>query len=141
MMSTHVESLTRFIDLGTQAGVDVILSPSLSHANMTEKMRYWRMANPDHSRGAAVGNRLAGEAHSFVSTEAVSRYNTILLECYKPNWHGEWVRRSHRTQNTEKGGTLWCPLFLCVFLLSPSSGALRLATEFELSIEAELSGS
>ena len=83
MMSTHVESLTRFIDLGTQAGVDVILSPSLSHANMTEKMRYWRMANPDHSRGAAVGNRLAGEAHPFVSREAVSRYSQILLECYQ----------------------------------------------------------
>jgi metallo-beta-lactamase class B len=83
MMSTHVESLERFIDLGTQAGVDVILSPSLSHANMTEKMRYWRMQNPDHSRGAAVGNQLADEAHSFVSTEAVSRYNQILLECYQ----------------------------------------------------------
>ena len=83
MMRTHIESLERFIDLGTQAGVDVILSPSLSHANMTEKMEYWRMANPDHSSGAAVGNQLAGEAHSFVSTEAVSRYNQILLECYQ----------------------------------------------------------
>ena len=83
MMRTHIESLKRFIDLGTKAGVDVILSPTLSHANMPEKMRYWRMANPDHSRGAGAGNRLAGEAHPFVSREAVSRYNQILLECYE----------------------------------------------------------
>ena len=83
MMSTHIASLKRFIDLGTKAGVDVILSPTLSHANMVEKMRYWRMANPDHSAGAEAGNRLAGEAHPFVSKEAVSRYNRILLECYE----------------------------------------------------------
>ena len=83
MMRTHIESLQRFIRLGTRAGVDVILSPTLSHANMVEKMRYWRMANPDHSRGADIGNQLAGEAHPFVSREAVSRYNKILLECYQ----------------------------------------------------------
>ena len=83
MMSTHIESLNRFIDLGMEAGVDVILSPTLSHANMTEKMRYWRMANPDHSSGADVGNRLADEPHPFVGTEAVSRYNQILLNCYE----------------------------------------------------------
>jgi metallo-beta-lactamase class B len=83
MMSTHIESLKRFIDLGTKAGVDVILSPTLSHANMVEKMRYWRMANPDHSAGAEDGNRLAKEAHPFVSKEAVSRYNRILLNCYE----------------------------------------------------------
>ncbi len=83
MMRTHIESLKRFIDLGTKAGVDVILSPTLSHANMAEKMRYWRMANPDHSAGAEAGNKLAGEAHPFVSKEAVSRYNRILLECYE----------------------------------------------------------
>jgi len=83
MMRTHIASLKRFIDLGTKAGVDVILSPTLSHANMAEKMRYWRMANPDHSAGAEVGNRLADEAHPFASKEAVSRYNRILLECYE----------------------------------------------------------
>ena len=83
MMNTHIESLKRFIDLGTKAGVDVMLSPTLSHANMTEKMRFWRMANPDHSAGAEAGNRLAGEPHPFVSMEAVSRYNRILLECYE----------------------------------------------------------
>jgi len=83
MMRTHIESLKRFIDLGTKAGVDVILSPTLSHANMVEKMRYWRMANPDHSAGSEAGDRLAGEAHPFVSKEAVARYNRILLECYE----------------------------------------------------------
>lgn len=83
MMRTHVESLERFITLGRRAGVDVILSPTLSHANMIEKMRYWRMANPDHSRGADIGNQLADEPHPFVSREAVSRYNEILLECYE----------------------------------------------------------
>jgi len=83
MMRTHIDSLKRFIDLGTKAGVDVVLSPTLSHANMTEKMRYWRMANPDHSAGAEAGNRLAKEAHPFVSKEAVSRYNQILLSCYE----------------------------------------------------------
>jgi hypothetical protein len=61
----------------------VILSPTLSHANMTEKMRYWRMANPDHSTGAEAGNRLAKEPHSFVSKDAVARYNRILLNCYE----------------------------------------------------------
>ena len=50
---------------------------------MAEKMRYWRMANPDHSAGAEAGNRLAKEAHPFVSKEAVSRYNQILLSCYE----------------------------------------------------------
>ena len=83
MMSTHIGSLERFIDLEMEAGVDVILSPTLSHANMTEKMRYWRMANPDHSSGAVVGNRLADEPHPFVGREAVSRYNRILLNCYE----------------------------------------------------------
>lgn len=83
MMRTHVESLKRFIDLGTKAGVDVILSPTLSHANMIEKMKYWRMANPDHSSGAEAGNTLAREAHPFVSKEGVSRSNQILLKCYE----------------------------------------------------------
>jgi metallo-beta-lactamase class B len=83
MMKAHIASLRRFIDLGTKAGVDVVLSPTLAHANMVEKMRYWRMANPDHSAGSEAGDRLAGEAHPFVSKEGVARYNRILLECYE----------------------------------------------------------
>jgi metallo-beta-lactamase class B len=76
-------SLQRFIRLGRRAGVDVILSPTLRHANMVEKMEYWRMANPDHSSGADIGNQLADEAHPFVSADGVSRYNQILLGCYE----------------------------------------------------------
>ena len=83
MMRTHIESLRRFNNIARRAGVDVILSPALSHANLVEKMRYWRMANPDHSSGADIGNRLADEPHPFVSSEAVSRYNEILMECYE----------------------------------------------------------
>jgi metallo-beta-lactamase class B len=83
MMRTHIQSLKRFIDLQTKAGVDVILSPTLSHANMVEKMRYWRMANPDHSAGAEAGNRLAKEPHPFVGKDAAARYNRILLSCYE----------------------------------------------------------
>lgn len=83
MMATHIESLQRFIRLGRRAGVDVILSPTLRHANMVEKMEYWRMANPDHSSGADIGNQLADEAHPFVSADGVSRYNQILLGCYE----------------------------------------------------------
>jgi metallo-beta-lactamase class B len=83
MMRTHIESLERFIRLGRRAGVDVVLSPTLSHANMVEKMRYWRMANPDHSSGADIGNQLAGEPHPFVGRDSVARYNEILLRCYE----------------------------------------------------------
>ena len=83
MMKTHIASLKRFIDLETKAGVDVILTPTLAHGNMAEKLRNWRVRNPDHSAGAAGMERLLGEPHPFVSTEAVARFNTILLECYE----------------------------------------------------------
>jgi metallo-beta-lactamase class B len=83
MMKTHITSLKRFIDLGTKAGVDVILTPTLAHGNMVEKLRYWRMMNPDHSAGTEAAIKLEKEPHSFVSKEAVSRYNRILLECYE----------------------------------------------------------
>jgi metallo-beta-lactamase class B len=83
MMRTHIASLNRFIDLGTKAGVDVILSPTLSHANMSEKLRFWRMMNPDHSAGSEVAIRLEKEPHPFVSKEAVTRYHQILLDCYE----------------------------------------------------------
>jgi hypothetical protein len=51
MMRTHVESLRRFIDLGTRAGVDVVLSPTLTHANFFQRLRAWRYMNPDESGG------------------------------------------------------------------------------------------
>jgi metallo-beta-lactamase class B len=83
MMRTHVASLKRFIDLGRKAGVDVILTPTLAHGNMVEKLRNWRLRNPDHSAIAEASAKFDGEPHPFVSKEAVERYNTILLECYE----------------------------------------------------------
>ena len=89
MMTAHVESFRRFMDLGANAGVDVILSTTLRHANTNEKIRDWRLMNPDMSGGGdpegILGEtaRLLGEPHPFVSTEAVERFNTVLLECYE----------------------------------------------------------
>jgi metallo-beta-lactamase superfamily protein len=89
MMKAHLASFRRFMDVGTKAGVDVILSPTLRHANMTPKIRAWRQMNPDQSGGGdpegVLGDtaKLLGEAHPFVSREAVDRYNKVLLECYE----------------------------------------------------------
>jgi metallo-beta-lactamase class B len=89
MMRTHVASLRRFIDLGTKAGVDVVLSPTLTHANFFPKLRAWRYMNPDESGGGnpdgVLGEwlKLQGAAHPFVSKEAVERYHRVLLECYE----------------------------------------------------------
>jgi metallo-beta-lactamase class B len=89
MMRTHVESLKRFIDLESKAGVDVVLSPTLAHANMVQKLANWRIRNPDHSGGGGSDGpipqflKLEGQPHPFASREAVNRYNRILLECYE----------------------------------------------------------
>ena len=91
MMTAHVESMRRFKDLSTKAGVDVILSTSVRHANIPEKIRTLRIMNPDMSgNGVADVDVFLGrfakyedEVHSFVSTEAAERYHTILLECYE----------------------------------------------------------
>jgi glyoxylase-like metal-dependent hydrolase (beta-lactamase superfamily II) len=89
MMSTHVASLKRFMDLSAKAGVDVVLSPTLAHANMTEKFRIWRLMNPDVSGGGSPDGPLGeaaaleGQPHPFVSTEAATRYYQLLLECYE----------------------------------------------------------
>ena len=91
MMTAHVESMRRFKDLSTKAGVDVILSTSVRHANIPEKIRTLRIMNPDMS-GNNQGDvdvflgrfaKYEDEVHSFVSTEAAERYHTILLECYE----------------------------------------------------------
>ena len=89
MMTGLVESTRRFKDLATKAGVDVNLPTTLRHAGVVEKIRTWRSMNPDQSGGGdpegVLGEtrRLLGEAHPFVSSEAVERYNRILLECYE----------------------------------------------------------
>jgi hypothetical protein len=89
MMKAHIASLRRFIDLTTKAGVDVVLSPTLAHANMVQKLQNWRIRNPDHSGGGGADGpigqflKLEGQPHPFSSREAVDRYNRILLECYE----------------------------------------------------------
>jgi hypothetical protein len=56
---------------------------------MTEKMPIWRFMNPDVSGGGspdgALGDaaNMEGQPSPFVSTEAATRYNQLLLECYE----------------------------------------------------------
>jgi glyoxylase-like metal-dependent hydrolase (beta-lactamase superfamily II) len=89
MMRTHVESLKRFMQLSTAAGVDVTLSPTLRHMNFTPKLRAWRFMNPDESGGGnpdgVLGEwlKLQGAPHPFVDRDAVDRYHRVLLECYQ----------------------------------------------------------
>jgi hypothetical protein len=67
----------------------VVLSTTLAHANIVEKLANWRVRNPDHSGGGSAEGpiglflKLEGEPHPFASTEAVDRYNRILLACYE----------------------------------------------------------
>ena len=93
MMSTWVESARRFRDIAVAAGVDTILTQTLRHGNMQEKMRTWRMMNPDQSAGVLETIRLEGEPHPFVNRDAVSRYFTVLLECYQAQlaWRDSFV--------------------------------------------------
>lgn len=86
MMTSQLASLRRFVDLGTKAGVDVILTPTLVHGNIPEKMYAWRLMNPDQGvREQFVDEtvKLLSEPHPFVSREAVERYNEVLIECYE----------------------------------------------------------
>ena len=83
MMNTWVESVRRFRDIVAEAGVDTILTQTLRHGNLREKMRTWRLMNPDQSNGVLEATRREGEPHPFVSRDAVSRYFTVLLECYE----------------------------------------------------------
>jgi metallo-beta-lactamase class B len=85
MMKTYISSFRRFIDLQREAGVDVILSTTLRHANMDEKMHVWKALNPDSAGDLGENLKFAGESHPFVSKEAVDRFNKILLECYEAN--------------------------------------------------------
>ena len=86
MVTSHLTSLRRFMDLGTKAGVDVVLTPDLAHGNIDQKMYAWRLMNPDQGvRGQFVEEtiELLGEPHPFVSSEAVERYYRVLIECYE----------------------------------------------------------
>jgi glyoxylase-like metal-dependent hydrolase (beta-lactamase superfamily II) len=91
MMKTYIASVKRFKELSEKAGVDTIISTTLGHGNTLDKIKYWRIMNPDKSDGGASGpgsvldmsNKLEKEPHSFVNKEAVSRYYTVLQECYE----------------------------------------------------------
>jgi metallo-beta-lactamase class B len=91
MMKTYVASVKRFKELNEKAGVDIIISTTLPHVNTLEKIKYWRIQNPDRSDGGASGpgsvldltNKMEKEPHPFVSKEAVGRYYTVLQECYE----------------------------------------------------------
>ena len=89
MMETWVASAERFKNIAAEAGVDTILTQTVRHGNMLEKIRAWRIMNPDESGGGNPDGiladvlRLEGEPHSFVNADAVERYFNVLLECYK----------------------------------------------------------
>jgi metallo-beta-lactamase class B len=89
MVKTYIASFKRFVDIGAKAGVDTVLSTTLRHANILQKIRTWRIMNPDESGGGQPGGileqalKLESEPHPFVSKDAVDRYNKVLLECYE----------------------------------------------------------
>ena len=89
MLNTYIASLKRFKEIGERAGADTILSTTLRHGNMLQKIRAWRIMNPDESGGGnpqgILGEvaKLEGQPHPFVSKEAAGRYYTVLMECYQ----------------------------------------------------------
>ena len=89
MMKTYIASLKRFVDLGEKAGADTLLTDNMRHGNIAEKIRVWRIMNPDESGGGQVGGILENTAkvehdgHPFVSKDAVKRFYTVLGECYQ----------------------------------------------------------
>ena len=89
MMKTYIASVKRLKELSEKAGVDTIISTTLGHGNTLDKIKYWRMMNPDRSEAGASGGtlemtaKLEKEQHPFVNKEAVSRYYTVLQECYE----------------------------------------------------------
>jgi metallo-beta-lactamase class B len=89
MVKAYVASMKRFMDLSSKAGVDVILSTTVRHANMPQKIRAWRLLNPDESGGGdpsgVLGEalKLEGEPHPFVNKDAAERFSKVLLECYE----------------------------------------------------------
>jgi metallo-beta-lactamase class B len=91
MMKAHVASIRRFMDSAAKAGADVVLPTTVMDANIPEKIRAWRLMNPDMSGNSQVDVisvmaevvKLQGQPHPFVNKEAVGRYHRILLECYE----------------------------------------------------------
>jgi metallo-beta-lactamase class B len=83
MMKTYIDSTRRFKELNEKAGVDTILSTTLGHINMNERLRAWRMMNGAPGATPDVAAKLAKEPNPFISKDAVERYYTILENCYE----------------------------------------------------------
>jgi len=83
MMKTYIDSTRRFKELNEKAGVDTILSTTLGHINMNERLQTWRLMNGASGATPEVAAKLAKEPNPFVSKDAVERYYTILENCYE----------------------------------------------------------
>ena len=64
-------------------GVDTILSTTLGHINMNERLQAWQMMNGAPGETPEMAAKLTKEPNPFVSKDAVERYYTILENCYE----------------------------------------------------------
>jgi metallo-beta-lactamase class B len=83
MMKTYVASTKRFKEINEKAGVDTILSTTLGHINMNERLHTWQKMNGAPDVTPEMATKLAREPNPFVSKDAVERYYTILENCYE----------------------------------------------------------
>jgi metallo-beta-lactamase class B len=83
MMNTYVASTKRFKEINEKAGVDTILSTTMGHINMNERLHTWQMMNGAPDVTPEIAAKLAKDPNPFVSKDAVERYYTILENCYE----------------------------------------------------------
>jgi len=83
MMRMYIVSTKRFREINEKAGVDTILSTTLGHINMNERLHTWQMMNGAPGVTPEMTAKLAKEPNPFVSKDAVERYYTILENCYE----------------------------------------------------------
>jgi metallo-beta-lactamase class B len=83
MMKTYIASTKRFKEINEKIGVDTILSTTLGHINMNERLYTWQMMNGELDVTREMTAKLAKEPNPFVSKDAVERYYTILENCYE----------------------------------------------------------
>jgi hypothetical protein len=83
MMKTYIASTKRFKEINEKDGVDTILSTTLGHINMNERLHTWQMMNGAPGVTPEMAAKLAKEPNPFVSKDAVERYYTILENCYE----------------------------------------------------------
>ena len=77
-IQTWIDSVTRFQELGNQAGADVFLSIHPMHDNLPTKFNAVRFRQP-------------GQPHPFVSREYIQNHTTLMVECMKAQlaWRGQ----------------------------------------------------